>query len=238
MKWLKRLLTVFLFCLIVSLFPVGIIAYKGYQRYEAALEEEPVEVKVNRIQSNPHYTTLEELPEIYLNAVVAVEDKRFYSHPGIDPISLARAVRNNICAGALIEGGSTISQQLAKNLYFDDDASIVRKAAEAMMTLVLESKYTKDEILEIYVNCIYFGESYYCVYDASIGYFGKIPSEMSEYESTMLAGVPNAPSAYAPTVNMNLAIERQHKVLESMVREGYLTQEEMEVIKASGGQTE
>ena len=134
--------------------------------------------------------------------------QRFYQHYGIDPISLVRAIRNNLRAKALIEGGSTITQQLAKNLYFDDEASLVRKAAEAMVTVVLEERYSKDEILELYVNCIYFGESYYCVYDASIGYFQKIPSQMTDFEATMLAGIPNAPSAYAPTVNMNLAVKR------------------------------
>ena len=133
-----------------------------------------------------------------------------------------------------MRGGSTITQQLAKNLYFDDEASLVRKAAEAMVTVVLEERYSKDEILELYVNCIYFGESYYCVYDASIGYFRKIPSQMTDFEATMLAGIPNAPSAYAPTVNMNLAVKRQEKVLESMVREGYLTEQEADIIQISG----
>lgn len=234
MKWIKRLLTVILICLAVLMIPTGIIAYKGYQRYKAVMTEEPLEMKINEIQSNPDYTTLDQLPEIYLDAVVAVEDKRFYSHPGIDAISLVRAVRNNIRARALIEGGSTITQQLAKNLYFEDDNDIVRKAAEAMVSLVLEKRYTKDEILELYVNCIYFGESYYCVYDASMGYFGKIPAKMSDYESTMLAGTPNAPSAYAPTISMDLAVKRQRKVLDSMVRERYLTKKEADEIAEIG----
>lgn len=234
MKWLKRLCAVLLVCLFLLMIPTGIIGYKGYQRFENVLAEKTLDEKIEEIQSNSSYTPLDELPEIYLHAVVAVEDKRFYSHSGIDPISLMRAVRNNIRAGALIEGGSTITQQLAKNLYFDDEDTLVRKAAEGMMALVLEERYSKNEILELYVNCIYFGESYYCVYDASMGYFGKEPIEMSDYESTMLAGTPNAPSAYAPTVNMELAVKRQEKVLESMVREGYLTQEEADEIAASG----
>lgn len=235
MKWLKRLLTVLFVCLALLMIPTAVIGYKGYQRFENVLAEKTLDEKIEEIQSNSSYTSLDELPEIYLHAVVAVEDKRFYSHSGIDPVSLVRAVRNNIRAGALIEGGSTISQQLAKNLYFNEEDTLVRKAAEGMMALVLEERYSKDEILELYVNCIYFGESYYCVYDASMGYFGKEPIEMSDYESTMLAGTPNAPSAYAPTVNMELAVKRQEKVLESMVREGYLTQEEADEIAATGG---
>lgn len=220
--------------MLIFLIPTGVITYQGYQRYVQVMEEKTLDEKIDEIQSKPNYTKLQDLPQIYLDAVISVEDKRFYQHYGIDPISLVRAIRNNLRAKALIEGGSTITQQLAKNLYFDDEASLVRKAAEAMVTIVLEERYSKDEILELYVNCIYFGESYYCVYDASIGYFQKIPSQMTDFEATMLAGIPNAPSAYAPTVNMNLAVKRQEKVLESMVREGYLTEQEADIIQISG----
>lgn len=233
-KCMKRILIFFLVCMLIFLIPTGVITYQGYQRYVQVMEEKTLDEKIDEIQSKPNYTKLQDLPQIYLDAVISVEDKRFYQHYGIDPISLVRAIRNNLRAKALIEGGSTITQQLAKNLYFDDEASLVRKAAEAMVTVVLEERYSKDEILELYVNCIYFGESYYCVYDASIGYFRKIPSQMTDFEATMLAGIPNAPSAYAPTVNMNLAVKRQEKVLESMVREGYLTEQEADIIQISG----
>ena len=231
---MKRILIFFLVCMLIFLIPTGVITYQGYQRYVQVMEEKTLDEKIDEIQSKPNYTKLQDLPQIYLDAVISVEDKRFYQHYGIDPISLVRAIRNNLRAKALIEGDSTITQQLAKNLYFDDEASLVRKAAEAMVTVVLEERYSKDEILELYVNCIYFGESYYCVYDASIGYFRKIPSQMTDFEATMLAGIPNAPSAYAPTVNMNLAVKRQEKVLESMVREGYLTEQEADIIQISG----
>lgn len=233
-KCMKRILIFFLVCMLIFLIPTGVITYQGYQRYVQVMEEKTLDEKIDEIQSKPNYTKLQDLPQIYLDAVISVEDKRFYQHYGIDPISLVRAIRNNLRAKALIEGGSTITQQLAKNLYFDDEASLVRKAAEAMVTVVLEERYSKDEILELYVNCIYFGESYYCVYDASIGYFQKIPSQMTDFEATMLAGIPNAPSAYAPTVNMNLAVKRQEKVLESMVREGYLKEQEADIIQISG----
>lgn len=233
-KCMKRILIFFLVCMLIFLIPTGVITYQGYQRYVQVMEEKTLDEKIDEIQSKPNYTKLQDLPQIYLDAVISVEDKRFYQHYGIDPISLVRAIRNNLRAKALIEGDSTITQQLAKNLYFDDEASLVRKAAEAMVTVVLEERYSKDEILELYVNCIYFGESYYCVYDASIGYFQKIPSQMTDFEATMLAGIPNAPSAYAPTVNMNLAVKRQEKVLESMVREGYLTEQEADIIQISG----
>ena len=218
----KTIGVLFLVLLIIG----GVIGYKGYERYKEVLEKVPLQEKIAEIRQKPSYTEIEDLPQIYLDAVVAVEDKRFYHHPGIDPMSIARAVRNDIRARALIEGGSTITQQLAKNMYFGQEQSLNRKVAEGMLALKLEWNYTKEEILELYVNSIYFGDGYYCVEEASYGYFGKPPSEMTAYESTMLAGIPNAPSAYAPTVSMELAEERQKKVLESMVREKYLTEEE------------
>ena len=182
------------------------------------------------IQSKPSYTPVTDLPQVYLDAVVAVEDKRFYKHPGIDVISIARAIKNDIEAGQLIEGGSTITQQLAKNMYFDQERSITRKVAEVFMAFKLERNYSKKEILELYVNNIYFGDTYYCVADACQGYFGKEPKDMDSYESTMLAGIPNAPSAYSPDVSLELAHQRQQKVVWSMVRQKYLTQEEADQI--------
>lgn len=229
MKHIRRILALILLSILCV---GGYFGYKGYERYEDALDKAGIEQKVEEIRSNPSYTELENLPQVYLDAVIAVEDKRFYSHPGIDLISIGRAVKNDIQAGELVEGGSTITQQLAKNLYFNQEQSAVRKAAEGIMAVTLEMKYGKDEILELYVNSIYFGDGYYCVADASRGYFGKEPKDMNDYESTMLAGIPNAPSEYAPTVNLDLAESRQEKVLDCMVKEGYLKAEDKaEILK-------
>lgn len=229
MKYIRRILAVFFLVIICA---AGYLGYQGYTRYQQALKEVSLEEKVAQIRAKPSFTKLDELPDTYLKAVVAVEDKRFYEHPGVDIISICRAIKNNIQAGEMQEGGSTITQQLAKNLYFDQERSPVRKMAEAFMAIKLELDYSKEEILELYVNSIYFGDGYYCIADASRGYFSKEPSEMNDYESTMLAGVPNAPSAYAPTASMELARARQDKVLKCMVREKYLTEEEAEKIKA------
>lgn len=166
---------------------------------------------------------LDELPRLYRDAVVAVEDHRFYSHGGVDFIALCRALWNDVCAGAFVEGGSTITQQLAKNLYFTQEKVLTRKAAEAFMAWAIEKQYTKDEILELYVNSIYFGSGYYNVRQASEGYFGKAPAQMTPYECTLLAGVPNAPSAYDPAQNPGLARQRQKKVVEQMVERGCLS---------------
>ena len=129
-----------------------------------------------------------------------------------------------------MEGGSTITQQLAKNLYFTQEKKVERKVAEVFMAVELEKEYSKKDILELYVNSIYFGNNYYCVKDASMGYFGKEPGKMTEYESTLLAGIPNAPSVYALTANPDLAAQRQRQVLEKMIKYKYLTSEEAEKI--------
>jgi len=166
------------------------------------------------------------MPELYLDAVVAVEDHRFEQHLGIDLIAIGRAAWNNLTSWSLREGGSTITQQLAKNMYFTQEKSFIRKIAEMFMAFRLESSYTKDEILELYLNSIYFGDGYYCVRDASQGYFGKDPIDMTDYESTLLAGIPNAPSVYSLTANPDLAEQRQQYVIQQMVKYGYISEGE------------
>lgn len=229
MKLIRRLLIFLMLCILLT---GAFIGYRGYDKYHKAIEAESVEAKVREIKSLPSYTHLQDLPQTYLNAVVAVEDKRFYKHPGIDFISVCRAMKNDIMAGKLIEGGSTITQQLAKNMYFNQERSLTRKIAECFMAVKLEKKYSKDQILELYVNSIYFGRGYYGISEASHGYFKIAPSAMNDYESTLLAGIPNAPSAYAPDVHPELAHKRQQKVLDSMVRVGFLTKDEASKIEA------
>ncbi len=228
-KILKRLLLLVMTVFVCAGFAV---AGQGYTMYHQAIEEMSLEDKVASIQEKENYTKLEELPEVYVNAVLSVEDHRYYSHFGIDPIAIGRAVVNDIKAGSFVEGGSTITQQLAKNLYFSQEKELTRKAAEVFMAFDLERNYTKDEILELYVNSIYFGDGYYTVGEASEGYFDKEPADMTEYESTLLAGIPNAPSKYAPTKNQELAEKRQLQVLKRMEACGYFSQEEAETVAA------
>lgn len=204
----------------------------GYEMYQNAIEAQSLEDKVNEIQSREGYTKIEELPETYLDAVVSVEDHRFYDHIGLDFIAIGRAIVNDIKAGRFVEGGSTITQQLAKNLYFTQEKKMERKIAEVFAALDLEDAYSKDEILELYVNSIYFGDGYDNVGQASAGYFGKKPEEMTMYESTLLAGIPNAPSKYAPTRNPDLAEKRQKQVLRRMEACGCFTREEAETVAA------
>ena len=223
MKIVKNIFRIILLLVIIF---VGVKVNEGYQMYKDAILETPLEMKIQEIKEKENYTTLDEMPEIYRNAVVAVEDHRFYTHNGIDFFSIGRAIVNDIKAGKFVEGGSTITQQLAKNTYFTQDKKITRKIAEMFMAFEIEKNCSKNEILELYLNTSYFGEGCYTVKEASNTYFKKEPIEMSDYESTMLAGIPNAPSVYAPTVNLELAKQRQLQVLQKMIKYEIITEEE------------
>ena len=219
MKWIKRLCSFILLCLLIA---GGILLFQGYREYREALSGKSVEEMARQIESIDNYTSLDELPQTYIDAVLAVEDKRFYEHPGIDPIAIGRALLNDIRAGEYVEGGSTITQQLAKNQYFTQEKRLVRKVAEMFMAFKIEAELDKDKILELYVNSIYFGNGYQCVGDACRAYFGKEPSEMTFDECTLLAGIPNVPSNYNPMASAELAYQRQQQVLEKMKKAGYL----------------
>ena len=231
LKMVRRLAMVLLVICAGLCLAVGV---KGYRMYKGALAQTSLADKVDSIRAREDYTTFEELPPIYVEAVLSVEDHRFYSHPGIDPIAIGRAAFNDLKAMAFVEGGSTVTQQLAKNLYFSQEKELTRKVAEVFMAFDLEKNYCKEEILELYVNSIYFGNGYYSVAEASEGYFGKAPSEMTEYESTLLAGIPNAPSVYALTANPDLAAQRQRQVVDRMVTCGYYTEVQAQETLAAG----
>ena len=219
-KIILRLIIIALLCLIaVAIVFLG----AGYSMYSKAIKAESMDDKIADIRSNVNYTKIDDVSKMYKNAVVAVEDHRFYSHCGIDVWAIMRAMARNVKYKELLEGGSTITQQLAKNTYFTQSKELTRKVAEGFMAISYEKKLEKDEILELYINTSYFGNGYYDIKEASLGYFGKLPNDINDYEATMLAGVPNAPSVYAPTVNFKLASERQTQVLNKMVEYGYIT---------------
>lgn len=229
-KFLKILYILIISITIIALAVSSVYIYKGYKMYKNALKDNSIESMINEIHSKENYVTIEELPEIYLNAVISVEDHRFYDHNGIDIIAIGRALLHDLQAKSFVEGGSTITQQLAKNIYFTQEKRLERKIAEVFMAFKLEDKLDKDEILELYLNTSYFGDGYYTAKEASVGYFGKEPSEMTDNEAIMLAGIPNAPSIYAPTQNPDLAKERQLQVLEKMIEYNYLTEKDKERI--------
>lgn len=177
---------------------------------------------VNSRIDRSHYTRLDEIPTSLQQAVVAVEDKRFYDHHGFDMEGILRATLVNLQQGEIDEGASTITQQLVKNLFLTHERSFGRKAEEFLLALSMEFNYSKDEILEMYLNTIYYGSSYYGIEEASEGYFGKRPRELQLPEAAMLAGLPNAPSLYSPYVDFMMAKKRQFIVLDAMVRAGYI----------------
>lgn len=225
----RRTICALLILMLCAALAVGIFyGVKGYRMYQDAVSQATIQDRVEEIRETEHFTKYSEMTEFYINAVISIEDHRFREHMGIDPIAVCRALWADIRAMSFKEGGSTITQQLAKNLLFTQEKSIVRKAAEVFAVMEIESEYTKEEIFELYVNTAAFGSGYEGIYAGAVGYFGKLPSELTDYESAVLAGVPNAPSVYAPGMNEGLASQRTRQVLRSMVRNQMITQSEMD----------
>ena len=161
-------------------------------------------------------------------AIVATEDKRFYDHGAIDPKAVVRAGYNNFVAGETVEGGSTITQQLVKNLFLSSKRIFSRKVEEALLATQVENNYSKDEILAMYLNSVYLGNDFVGVKEASEGYFDTKPGRLSLAQAAMLAGIPRAPSYYDPIHNFTAAKHRQKTVLRLMMEQGMITKEQME----------
>lgn len=227
MKVIKKLLIIIILIIIILL-SIGCLI--GYSSYSKAVKEKPLIQRVEEVENREHFIPYSELPKVYIDAVVATEDRRFYEHGPVDFIALARATFVNIKNKELQEGGSTITQQVAKNVVFTQENTLSRKLGELFASFELEKNYKKDEILAIYVNTAYFGDGYYNIYDASMGYYGVEPKDLNLDQASMLAGIPNAPSVYSPSVNLNLARERQGQVIQKMLGERYITQQQAEEV--------
>jgi len=171
---------------------------------------------------------IESIPPFVVNAFIAAEDSRFFEHPGVDYIGILRALLKNIEAGEIVQGGSTITQQVAKSLLLSSERTLRRKIREAVLSLIIEKYLTKEEILFLYLNQIYLGHGAYGVEAAALNYFNKHVYELSIAEAAMLAGIPRAPSRYSPATNPDKARLRQHYVLEQMKLAGFLTDEELQ----------
>jgi penicillin-binding protein 1A len=169
---------------------------------------------------------ISKVPENVKNAFVAIEDRKFYHHHGLDPFRLGRAILVNISKGRAAQGASTITQQLAKNAFLSHEKKLTRKVKEALITLEIERKYTKDEILEKYLNEIYFGSGAYGIETASRSFFGKNVSDLNLAEGAMLAGIPNRPSLYNPRKNMDKAVYRGHLILKQMRKYDLIKEDE------------
>jgi monofunctional glycosyltransferase len=209
----------------------AIIALVGMTAIEYYLEDGcPVgqEVRNAVAQQNRvrHSTmlTYEEIPVLFRNAILATEDQTFMSNPGIDPKAILRSAFVDAQSGQFAEGGSTITQQLVRNaLGLSQDKSLSRKVTEAVDAVALTKQLSKEEIFALYTNDIYFGHNAYGLYNAAETYFGMRPQQLNDGELTLLAGLPNAPSAYDPFHSLPLAQERQRKVVRNMVNAGFIT---------------
>ena len=183
-------------------------------------------------EQNRISVSFDEISADFRNAVIAVEDKDFYQHHGVDVSGIARAMFINIKNLKIVEGGSTITQQTAKNLFLTNERTFLRKFKELFYAIELERSYSKDEILTMYCNTIYFGEGAYGVEVAARTFFAKSANELSLAESALLAGLPQWPSNYTPYVNPDLAKNRQRTVLQRMLSEGFITEEQRDEAEA------
>lgn len=232
--------TVLLWCLLIGGLFIGYFALTLPDISNiGVIEKRPA--MVLETQDHVHFSTygdlygdmlsIDQIPSSMKRAVLATEDSHFYSHFGINPLSLIRAAIRNYQAGRIVQGGSTITQQLAKNLFLTPDRTIGRKIRETLLAFWLEAEYSKDEILALYLNRMYFGSGTYGIDAASRKYFAKPATQLNTAEAAMLAGLLKAPTYYAPTRNLKRAQERAAVVLQRMVEEGFLPADEAERLR-------
>ena len=214
----------------------GIFVYYGSQLphiEQLAVPKRPPNIAVlgadgsllaNRGDTGGAAIRLQDMPPYLPKAFVAIEDRRFYSHWGIDPVGVIRALARDALGRGGMQGGSTLTQQLAKNLFLTQERTVSRKIQEAILALWLEHKYSKDQILELYLNRVYFGSGAYGVDAAAEKYFGHPAKDVTLPEAAMLAGLMKAPTKLAPNHNLSAATERANQVIAAMAQEGHITE--------------
>lgn len=225
-KW-KRWLACL--CMLV-LIAIGSIVTIGFVRYQTLISEAPLETVVENIRDNPNFVSLKEMDEDFINAILAVEDPTFYSHDGVVLSNIMEAIFTNLREKDLVMGGSTITQQLSKNIYLDQKKTFQRKIAELFFVHDIESQYSKSEILELYLNVIYFGDGYYGIKEACNGYFNVEPKDLTIAQATLLAGLPQAPAIYQLSDGMQFAKKRQLVVLQAMEEQNLLSNKQSTMI--------
>lgn len=222
LHFLQQLLLTLLLVVLAGLLLAGIyFGWQGHTLYQKAVADHPIAAMYDSIRSRTDFVPYDVMPKTYVQAVIAVEDRRFASHHGIDPISIGRALLMDLKTHSLAEGGSTLTQQLAKNELFTQEKQMARKAAEMFAARDIEDYYSKQQIFEMYAGSCYFGNQWSGVAQAAQGYFGKPTRELTRAECVVLAGLPNAPSVYA--ANGELARRRALVVVERMERAKKLT---------------
>lgn len=199
------------------------------QKFFLALNMEEV---INPLREDANWVKLADIPKNMQNALIAIEDHKFYEHDGISPTSILRAILANVSEGEVAQGGSTLTQQFVKNTFLTHEQTMERKIEEAILSVVLEDKYSKDEILEMYLNTTYFGAGATGIHQASKAYFGKHVSRLTLEEAAVLAALPYAPSALNPLEHPIECKQRQMLVLNAMAKHGFITQETADEAKA------
>jgi len=204
----------------------------GEELFSLELEPELITGLYNRIWEERRLVKLSDVPPLLIKAILSIEDERFYSHRGIDPVAILRASWVNLRSGGIVQGGSTLTQQLMKNFFLADERTMQRKFKEALMALIAERKYSKDEILENYLNEIYLGQKgaqgIFGVWEASQFYFSKEPQELALGETALLAGLIRAPGRYSPYRSVEAATRRRNVVLAKMLEEKFITRSQYE----------
>lgn len=198
-KFFRRLIALVLTVVLAAGIALAPVIKDGYKLYKKATERMPVQQKVDEIRAQAAYTPFEDISPVFVETLLESEDRRFYYHCGIDPVSLVRAVAANAIHGSYIQGGSTITQQLAKNMYFSFEKQLSRKVAELFVALQLEGLYSKEEILALYCTLAYFGQNCYGVKEAGGYYYGVEPSQLDSQQSQELVRALKAPSVYNPS---------------------------------------
>ena len=233
------LLTVLTIALAASVYLLYLAKTANVSTLKAGLEQTTTIYDVNNEEAGTLYSqkgtfvSIDEVSDSIEQAVISTEDKRFYKHSGFDPIGIARAAVGYILNGGnIVGGGSTITQQLAKNAYLTLDQTVIRKLKELFLAIEIEKVYTKDEIIEMYLNNSYFGNGVWGVEDASQKYFGKSAADVTLSEAATIAGMLKAPSNYNPIDNYDNAISRRNVVLDLMATNELVTQEEVDELKA------
>lgn len=214
---MKKFISVVIECiLIVIILLATVIVGMGYGNYKQVIGDISLADKVDEVRNVETYVKIDDISETFKDSIVAIEDIRFYNHGAVELKSLLRAVLIDLKEKKVLQGGSTITQQVAKNLYFDNNQNFLKKIAEMFVAFDLEENYSKDEILELYVNIIYYGDNNYGIKEASNNYFNVEPIDLDYDQSTLLAGLPQAPSAYALGEHYEAAQERQKEVIEAL----------------------
>lgn len=232
---MKKILHIFL--VVVAILSIGLasLAFYGYIQFQRfSTQTGSLTTLVEQVESSDAHVDYHDLPNTLVRATVSIEDHRFFEHDGVDTIGLIRALLSQINENLVKSGGSTITQQLAKNLYGQYDSNLSWKMAEFFFARELESHYSKSEIFALYVSVINYGNGYTGIKQASEGYFGKEPADLSDAQCTILAGIPQVPSKYAlvSSENVEAAKKRQKLVLAAMVEYKYLNQTQADEVYA------